>query len=44
LHNGFANFAVILATGVFASIVTGMAIGARHNYIKTAVNVITDEI
>jgi cellulose synthase (UDP-forming) len=44
LHYGFANFSVILATGVFASIITGMAIGASRNYIKTAVDVITDEI
>jgi len=43
-HYGFANFAVILATGVFASIITVMAIGAGRNYIKTAVDVITDEI
>ena len=27
LHYGFVNFAVILATGVFASIITVMAIG-----------------
>ena len=41
LHYGFANFAVILATGVFASTITIMAIGSRRNYIRTAVHEIT---
>ncbi len=41
LHYGFANFAFILATGVFASVITGMAIRSRRNYIRTAVNVMT---
>ena len=41
LHYGYANFAVILATGVFASIITVMAIGSRRNYIRTAVHEIT---
>ena len=41
LHYGYVNFAVILATGVFASIITVMAIGSRRNYIRTAVHEIT---
>jgi cellulose synthase (UDP-forming) len=41
MHYGFTNFAVILATGLFASLITGMAIGSRRNYVRTAVDVIT---
>jgi cellulose synthase (UDP-forming) len=33
---GFANYVIILGTGIFASIVTGMALGARRNYARTA--------
>jgi cellulose synthase (UDP-forming) len=41
LHYGFTNFAVILATGLFASLITGMAIGSRRNYVRTAVDEMT---
>jgi cellulose synthase (UDP-forming) len=41
LHYGFANFAVMLATGVFASTITVMAIASRRNYVRTAAKVTT---
>lgn len=38
---GFGNFAVILATGLFASVITGMALASRRNYARTAVEEVT---
>jgi cellulose synthase (UDP-forming) len=33
---GVGNFAVILATGLLTSIITGMALASRRNYVRTA--------
>jgi cellulose synthase (UDP-forming) len=33
---GVGNYAVILATGVFASVIAGMALGSRRNYVRSA--------
>jgi cellulose synthase (UDP-forming) len=41
LQYGSANFVVILGTGVFASIITAMAILSRRNYVRTVVDEIT---
>jgi cellulose synthase (UDP-forming) len=38
---GFANYAIILFTGLFTSIVTAMALGARRNYALIAAGVQT---
>jgi cellulose synthase (UDP-forming) len=40
LHYGFGNFVIILLTGLFASMVTAMALGARHNYVRTTEDVL----
>jgi cellulose synthase (UDP-forming) len=39
LHYGFGNLVVILGTGIFASIVTAMALGARRNYLRATEDV-----
>jgi cellulose synthase (UDP-forming) len=38
---GIGNFAIILATGVFASVITGMALASRRNYARRAVDEVT---
>lgn len=38
---GFVNLFVILATGAFASLITGMAIASRRNYARTTVEAMT---
>jgi cellulose synthase (UDP-forming) len=40
LHYGFGNFVIILLTGLFASVVTAMALGTRRNYDRTARDVV----
>jgi len=41
LHYGVANFAFILATGLFASLITAMAVASRRNYVRATVNEMT---
>lgn len=38
---GVGNFAIILATGVFASVITGMALASRRNYARRAAEDVT---
>jgi cellulose synthase (UDP-forming) len=38
---GIGNFAIIFATGLFASVVTGMALASRWNYARRAVDEVT---
>ena len=35
-HFGVGNFAVIFATGLFASVITGMALASRRKYVRSA--------
>jgi cellulose synthase (UDP-forming) len=41
VHYGVLNLAVILATGAFAGIITGMAVASRRNYARTVVEAMT---
>jgi cellulose synthase (UDP-forming) len=41
---GFGNYAVILATGLFASVITVMALGSRRNYARNAAAEIAEEV
>lgn len=43
MQYGVGNFIVILGTGVFASLITAMAILSRRNYRRSVVDVMTDE-
>jgi hypothetical protein len=38
---GVGNFAIIFATGVFASVITGMALASRWNYARRAAEEVT---
>lgn len=41
LHYGVTNYAVMVFTGIVASIVTFMALGSRRNYLRHAVEEVT---